>query len=54
MNGVIKEIYCKKNSFMNNFEILHFFFCYYHCVKVFVFGIFLVRIQSECGKIWTR
>ena len=25
-----------------------------NCVKVSVFGVILVRIQSECGKIWTR
>ena len=24
-----------------------------HCVKVSVFGVILVRIQSECGKIRT-
>ena len=47
MNGVIKEIYCKKNSFMNNFEILHFFFCYYHCVKS-------VRIRNFLGPYSIR
>ena len=26
----------------------------YHCEKVSVFGVILVRIQSECGKIRTR
>ena len=38
---------------------LAFFLCSLQCLtgttlKVSPFGVFLVRIQSKCGKIWTR